>query len=75
MPSLKEIYKQRGQEFGRVAKELNDKYSKYSYVRLAFFLVASAVVIYIWSQDYRLGIGSLAILFALFIVLYVGIRR
>jgi hypothetical protein len=66
MQALKDKYLQRQSTFLETAKQLNDRYSRLSYVRLAFFILATAAIILIWSFNILLGIGTLVVFFGLF---------
>lgn len=66
MQALKEIYQERQTQYLESAKKLNDRFGKFSYVRLTFFILALAAIILIWSIHYWWGILSLLVLFLLF---------
>lgn len=66
MHQLKDKYLQRSTTFRDTAKALNARYGRLSYARLAFFIVAAAAIIFIWSLNYLWGIGTLVLLFFLF---------
>ncbi len=66
MQALKHKYLQRQSSFLETAKKRNDQYSRFSYIRLAFFILATATIILIWSFNIGFGIIALVLLFLLF---------
>ena len=66
MQKLSQLYLQRQEQFNKISTDLNKKYGQYSYIRMLFFLVSAAVIIYLWTLDYRLGMAALAVLLVAF---------
>jgi len=66
MQPLQDKYLQRERSYLSAAKKRNDKYSRFSYIRLAFFILATAAIILVWSFNIWLGITALVVLFLLF---------
>lgn len=57
--NLKQKYAQRAQQFAKIAQELQSKYERFSFVRLAVFLVGVIVTALLWTIHIGLGVVSI----------------
>ncbi|MEN0048186.1 MAG: hypothetical protein AAF806_14085 [Bacteroidota bacterium] len=58
---LKEIYEQRNTQYHQEAEELQQKYNRFSIIRLLIFFVAIAIIILLWSAAIALGMLGIVI--------------
>lgn len=74
---LQAIYKARIDEFTDAAQTLKQKYNRFTFVRVAIFLVGIALLILAWSNNWVLGlVGTLAWLYGFyrFIMWHQGLK-
>lgn len=76
--NLDQIYSQRIEQFSSLAEGLKARYTRFSFVRLAVFIIGIGISIYLFTTHFGLGIGFVVLfllLFARFIFWHQAILR